>query len=217
MSSLDLFSSTAHGPITTPLGEDAWLFHQFLTPSAEDILSAVRMVLKSSPLRYFTTPSGGVMSVKSSNCGQYGWLSDTNGYRYQRCDPLTQQPWPALPSVILEQAVKVSREAGFQSFTPDSCLINVYTPGAKMGLHQDKDEAHFEHPIVSFSLGLPAVFLWGGIERTHPYQKVPLTHGDAIVWGGRDRLRYHGVQTIKSGDHPLTRQCRVNLTLRQSQ
>jgi len=216
MSSLDLFANDSAEPLHTAIGEQALLFHQFLSQTDEALLSDVRAVLKQSPLRHLHTPSGHKMSVKSSNCGHYGWLTDEHGYRYQSIDPVTKKPWPQMPDSISIQAIEVARLAGFENFKPDSCLINVYMPGAKMGLHQDKDEADFTKPIVSFSFGLSMNFLWGGFKRSDKYQKVILQHADALVWGGKDRLRYHGVQQLKEGVHPITGRCRVNLTIRQA-
>jgi len=216
MSSLDLFANDASAPLSTSISEQATLFHQFLLADDEVLLDNVRDVLKQSPLRHLHTPAGHKMSVKSSNCGRFGWLSDEQGYRYENIDPLTRQPWPEIPSNILIKSAQVSQLAGFEGFQPDSCLINVYLPGAKMGLHQDKNEADFSKPIVSFSFGLPVDFLWGGFKRSDKYQKFRLQHADALVWGGKDRLRYHGVQQLKEAVHPVTGRCRVNLTLRQA-
>ena len=216
MSSFDLFANDSAEPMHTAIGEQAILFHQFLGNTDETLLSNVREVLKISPLRHLYTPSGHKMSVKSSNCGHYGWLTDKQGYRYQEIDPVTNKPWPQMPANISVKAVEVARLAGFESFQPDSCLINVYMPGTKMGLHQDKDESDFTKPIVSFSFGLPVDFLWGGFKRSDKYQKITLQHADALVWGGKDRLRYHGVQQLKEGVHPTTGRCRVNLTIRQA-
>lgn len=216
MSSLDLFANNTAEPLSTQISEQATLFHQFLLADDEALLNDIRSVLKLAPLRHLETPAGHKMSVKTSSCGSYGWLSDKHGYRYQNTDPVTGQPWPDIPHSILVKATQVSRLAGFENFQPDSCLINVYTPGAKMGLHQDKNETDFSKPIVSFSFGLPIVFMWGGFKRSDKYQKFPLQHADALVWGGVDRLRYHGVQQLKEAIHPLTGHCRVNLTIRQA-
>lgn len=216
MSSFDLFSNDSSTPIHTEIGDSAILLHRFLGQVDETILSDVRDTLKVSPLRHLYTPSGHKMSVKSSNCGRYGWLTDKQGYRYQSIDPVTENPWPEMPLSISKKAVEAATLAGFDSFQPDSCLINVYLPGAKMGLHQDKDEADFTKPIVSFSFGLSIHFLWGGFRRSDKYQKFLLQHSDALVWGGEDRLRYHGVQQLKDANHPVTGRCRVNLTIRQA-
>ncbi|MDV6315154.1 DNA oxidative demethylase AlkB [Idiomarina sp. HP20-50] len=216
MSSLDLFINDSSTPLNTEIGEQATLFHQFLFQNDQMILNEIRNVVKLSPLRHLKTPSGHKMSVKSSNCGVYGWVSDENGYRYQKSDPVTGELWPQMPSIIKMKAVEVAELAGFKNFEPDACLINVYMPGAKMGLHQDRDEADFTQPIVSFSFGLPVTFMWGGFKRSDKYQKFSLQHADALVWGGEDRLRYHGVQQLKEATHPVTGRCRVNLTIRQA-
>jgi len=217
MTSLDLFGNLGSEPLRSNISEQATLFHQFLAKSDDALLTDVRGVLKSAPLRHLQTPAGHKMSVKSSNCGEYGWLSDSQGYRYQKIDPVTKAPWPQMPPLIATKAIEVATLAGFENFKPDSCLINVYLPGAKMGLHQDKDERDFTKPIVSFSFGLPVNFLWGGFKRSEKYQKFQLQHTDALVWGGSDRLRYHGVQQLKDGVHPVTGRCRVNLTIRQAE
>lgn len=216
MTSLDLFGNLGSESLRLNISEQAILFHQFLAKNDDALLTEVRSVLRRSPLRHLQTPAGHKMSVKSSNCGEYGWLSDRGGYRYQKTDPVTKAAWPKMPSLIRGKAIEAATFAGFADFQPDACLINVYLPGAKMGLHQDKDETDFEKPIVSFSFGLPITFMWGGFKRSEKYQKFSLQHADALVWGGRDRLRYHGVQQLKEAMHPLTGRCRVNLTIRQA-
>ncbi|RUO72954.1 DNA oxidative demethylase AlkB [Idiomarina ramblicola] len=216
MTSLDLFSNLDSEPLSSDISQHATLFHQFLAEDDDALLSDIRGVLRHSPLRHIQTPAGHKMSVKSSNCGEYGWLSDSQGYRYQKTDPMTEAPWPEMPSLVRNKAIEAAVLAGFDDFRPDSCLINVYLPGAKMGLHQDKDETDFTKPIVSFSFGLSVNFLWGGFKRSQKYQKFQLQHADALVWGGNDRLRYHGVQQLKDDVHPITGRCRINLTIRQA-
>lgn len=183
---------------------------------AEAVLETLRPVLASNPLRHQFTPGGRRMSVRMSCCGDYGWVTDRGGYRYQRTDPLTDAPWPPMPELIRDLGVAAAMEAGFTAFAPDVCLINDYAPGARMGLHQDRDEADFSAPIVSLSLGVPAVFLFGGHRRGDATRKVRLAHGDAIVWGGPDRLRFHGVAPLQEGWHSLTGSHRINLTLRSA-
>ncbi|TBR30626.1 MAG: DNA oxidative demethylase AlkB, partial [Reyranella sp.] len=156
------------------------------------------------------------MSVAMTNCGAAGWVTDRTGYRYQARDPQTGAPWPAMPPEFLELAAEAAAAAGFATVVPDACLINRYEPGAKLSLHQDKDEADFAHPIVSVSLGLPATFQFGGAKRGDPVRKITLEHGDVVVWGGPSRLFHHGVLTLKSGEHPLTGCRRFNLTLRKA-
>jgi alkylated DNA repair protein (DNA oxidative demethylase) len=156
------------------------------------------------------------MSVAMSNCGTLGWLSDRRGYRYDRIDPESGRPWPALPDSFAALARRAAAQAGFEGFVPDACLINRYAPGARLSLHQDRDEREPVHPIVSVSLGLPATFLFGGARRSDRALRVPLVHGDVVVWGGPARLHYHGVLPVPDGEHPLTGPWRINLTLRRA-
>jgi alkylated DNA repair protein (DNA oxidative demethylase) len=162
------------------------------------------------------TPGGFRMSVAMTNCGSAGWITDRTGYRYDARDPESGAPWPAMPDVFLDLARDVAEEAGFTAFMPDACLINCYEPGTRLSLHQDKDEHDHSHPVVSVSLGLPATFQFGGLKRTDRLLKVPLQHGDVVVWGGPSRLVYHGVLALKDGEHPLTGRRRFNLTFRKA-
>jgi alkylated DNA repair protein (DNA oxidative demethylase) len=162
------------------------------------------------------TPGGFEMSVAMTNCGAAGWVTDRQGYRYQPNDPLSGRPWPAMPESFSRLAAEAAREGGFGDFAPDACLINRYEPGARMSLHQDRNEIDFGHPIVSVSLGLPATFLLGGDSRSDPAQRIGLHHGDIVVWGGPSRLAYHGVLALKDGLHPKLGRCRLNLTLRRA-
>jgi alkylated DNA repair protein (DNA oxidative demethylase) len=197
----------AHPPIQ--LAPGALLLPAF----ARDALSpCIEAVAARAPFRIMTTPGGLPMSAAMTNCGPLGWISDRSGYRYSPTDPQTNLPWPAMPHAFLDLAASAARLAGFPNFIPDACLINRYAPGAKMSLHQDKDEHDFSQPIVSVSLGLPAVFLFGGFARSETPARIPLHHGDVVVWGGPARLRYHGVLPIKPGLHPF----RFNLTLRSA-
>ena len=156
------------------------------------------------------------MSVAMSNCGSVGWVSDRRGYRYENRDPLSGQPWPPLPAIFRELALHAARAGGFPDFLPDACLINRYRPGARMTLHQDKDECDMGAPIVSVSLGLPAIFLLGGETRGERQQRVPLEHGDVLVWGGPARLRYHGILPVRMGRHEQWGGERINLTFRRA-
>lgn len=187
-----------------------------VSAAAETIIDQIRECVRDAPLRHFSTPGGRKMSVLSSNCGPQGWVSDRQGYRYQAVDPLTQKPWPSIPSLVTEKAQQAAKICGFTEFSPDACLINVYRPGNAMGLHQDKDESDFAQPIVSFSFGLPVTFLWGGDKRADKPALIDLSHGDALVWGGPDRLRFHGVKKLPQAHHPLTGDVRINLTLRKA-
>ena len=170
----------------------------------------------AAPLRHMATPGGLRMSVAMSNCGAQGWITDGRGYRYARLDPASGRPWPPMPPVFLRLAQQAALAAGYPGFTPDACLVNRYAPGARMALHQDRDECDFTAPIVSVSLGLPATFLFGGAERADKAARIPLLHGDVVVWGGPDRLRFHGVAPLKEGEHALLGAQRINLTFRKA-
>ena len=187
----------------------------FALPMAEAVLGAIARVEAAAPFRHMVTPGGHAMSAAMTNCGM-GWVTDRKGYRYTGIDPLSGLAWPAIPDVVRELAVAAGEEAGF-AFVPDGCLINRYAPGAKMGLHQDLNEGDRSAPIVSVSLGLPAVFQFGGAERSDPVERITLEHGDVVVWGGPARLAYHGVLTLKDGLHPVVGRQRLNLTIRRSQ
>lgn len=180
------------------------------------LLAALEPTLQQAPPRQMLTPGGRRMSVRNTNCGPWGWVSDRRGYRYVAHDPLTDRSWPAMPNSFAELAAAASRAAGFGDFVPDACLINVYEPGTRMSLHQDRDERDFDAPIVSVSLGLPATFLFGGSTRAAKPQRIPLLHGDVLVWGGASRLAFHGVAPLAEGEHPLLGRRRVNLTLRKA-
>ncbi len=203
-------------PTTQPLAPGAVLLRGFARPREELLLAGVEEVLARAPLRHLVTPGGFRMSVAMSNCGRLGWVSDLSGYRYDANDPDSGRPWPAMPAVFLELAAAAARAGGFEGFAPDACLINRYEPGTRLSLHQDRDEGNYDWPIVSVSLGLPAVFLFGGPKRSDKAQRVPLAHGDVVVWGGPSRLHYHGVLPVKEGEHPLTGACRINLTFRKA-
>lgn len=156
------------------------------------------------------------MSVAMTNCGALGWVTDRTGYRYDGIDPESGKRWPPMPTAFLKLATSAAATAGFPNFLPDACLINRYEPGAKLSLHQDKNERDFNAPIVSVSLGIPAIFLFGGMERSDKTRRVQVTHGDVVVWGGPARLRYHGVLPLKDSHHPLLGQFRVNITFRKA-
>jgi alkylated DNA repair protein (DNA oxidative demethylase) len=156
------------------------------------------------------------MSVAMTNCGTVGWVSDESGYRYDPIDPDTGQPWPEIPPPFLDIARRAAEAAGFENFAPDACLINRYEPGARLTLHQDKDERDFAAPIVSVSLGLPAVFFFGGRTRKDRPRRIRLESGDIVVWGGPSRLAFHGVAPLAEGEHPITGRSRINLTFRKA-
>lgn len=180
------------------------------------LLEAVEAVIAQAPLRHMQTPGGYTMSVATTSCGALGWVSDPHGYRYSARDPFTGQPWPAMPTCLLELAQRAAAQAGYANFVPEACLINQYVPGAKLSLHQDKDEKDRAAPIVSLSLGLPAVFLFGTPQRKDRPQRYRLVHGDVVVWGGPSRLAYHGVQPLEEGQHALLGRKRINLTFRRA-
>lgn len=188
----------------------------FALPAVAQLLPAIALISQQAPFRQMLTPGGFTMSVALSNCGSLGWTSDRRGYRYTAQDPQTGHPWPAMPAAFRLLAHEAALAAGFEGFVPDACLINRYLPGTRLSLHQDKDEHDFNAPIVSVSLGIPAVFLWGGMERGGKSLRLPLQHGDVVVWGGVDRLRYHGVMPLKDGLHPLLGGQRINLTFRKA-
>jgi len=213
---LDLFAAAPPDLRHESLTDGAWLLHGFALGTASELLTAVEQIVAAAPFRNMHTPGGLRMSVAMTNCGALGWVSDRRGYRYAPHDPATGARWPALPRVFFEFAAMAAETAGFAGFAPDACLINRYDPGTRMALHQDKDERDFAAPIVSVSLGLPAVFLFGGDARSDRQMKVPLQHGDVVVWGGSARLRHHGVAPLKEGHHALLGARRINLTFRRA-
>ena len=214
---MELFRADSTGELQhQPLAPGAMLLRGFAATDDAALLAALTDVAIQAPLRHMTTPGGLRMSVAMTNCGSLGWVSDRTGYRYDPTDPDSGRHWPPMPYAFLRLAARAAAQSGFQEFTPDACLINRYAPGAKLSLHQDKDERDFSQPIVSVSLGLPAVFLFGGLRRTDKSMRVPLAHGDVVVWGGPARLRYHGVLPLKDGHHPTVGGYRINLTLRKA-
>ena len=188
----------------------------FALERAGAVLAVVDAVTQEAVFRKMQVPGGGTMSVAMSNCGRAGWVSDASGYRYSETDPLTGRPWPAMPDVVAALAQEAAQAAGFAGFDPDACLINRYEPGARMGLHQDRDERDRKAPIVSVSFGLQATFLFGGAKRSDSQVKLTLEHGDVVVWGGPARLYYHGIAPLRDGVHPVLGRQRLNLTLRKA-
>ena len=199
---------------TPDLGPGSALLEGFALGREAPLLAGLAAVLRRAPFRHMLTPGGLRMSVAMTNCGALGWVSDRAGYRYTELDPETGRPWPPMPSSFRELAATAAAGVGFEAFEPDACLVNQYEPGARLTLHQDKNERDFDAPIVSVSLGLDAVFLWGGASRKDPPERVPVAHGDVLVWGGPARLRFHGVLPLREGEHPLLGRRRVNLTFR---
>jgi alkylated DNA repair protein (DNA oxidative demethylase) len=203
-------------PEREAIAPGAWWLHGFASEVAGQLLADVRQVLAGAPLRHLVTPGGYRMSVAMSNCGPLGWVSDERGYRYSANDPDSRRAWPAMPASFRDLASLAAGAAGFDGFAPDACLINRYEPGARLTLHQDRDERDHGQPIVSVSLGLPAVFLFGGLKRSERPQRLAVVHGDVVVWGGPARLAYHGVMPLADGVHPATGRCRINLTFRRA-
>ena len=206
----------AGADIRLALGPGAWVLRGLARADAPALLVALPALLAASPWRHLVTPGGQRMSVAMTNCGPLGWVSDRRGYRYTALDPLHGAPWPAMPAVFIALAERAAATAGFNGFAPDACLINRYAPGTRLSLHQDRDEQDMRQPIVSVSLGLPAVFLFGGLARSDNPQRVALQHGDVVVWGGASRLAFHGVMPVADGVHPATGDCRINLTFRRA-
>jgi alkylated DNA repair protein (DNA oxidative demethylase) len=197
------------------LEEGAVLLRGFAAAEAPLLLEEVARTSQAAAFRHLITPGGFTMSVAMTNCGRVGWVSDRTGYRYDRLDPETGLPWPAMPDAFISLAARAAAEAGFEGYDPDACLINRYIAGSKLSLHQDRDEKDAWAPIVSVSLGLPAVFLWGGKRRSDSVRRLKLENGDTVVWGGPARFVYHGVALLKGGEHPLTGSTRINLTFRK--
>ena len=206
-----------HPPALTsePLEEGAVVLHGFASAKAPVLMEEVERIARSAPFRNFVTPGGYTMSVAMTNCGRVGWVSNRSGYRYDPVDPDTSAPWPPIPPPFFELAVAAASAAGFVNYDPDACLVNRYVVGAKLSLHQDRDEQDAWAPIVSVSLGIPAVFLWGGKRRSDPVRRLRLENGDVVVWGGPARFAYHGVAPLKQAEHSLTGATRINLTFRK--
>jgi DNA oxidative demethylase len=209
----DLFEDTSGD---APLGPGAIVLAGFARPFEEGLVGALGRVVERAPFRHMVTPGNHRMSVAMTNCGDVGWVTDRTGYRYDRHDPESGRRWPPMPDAFADLAVRAAARAGFDGFAPDACLVNRYEAGSRLSLHQDRNERDLEAPIVSVSLGLPAVFLFGGSRRADAPRRIPLAHGDVVVWGGPARLRYHGVMPLAAGQHPLTGAYRINLTFRKA-
>jgi len=211
---LDLFADEQ--PWQEPLAPGAVVLRRLAVAGAATLLHDIEAVAAISPFRHMVTPGGYTMSVAMTSCGGLGWTTNDRGYLYSPVDPVTHRPWPPIPEAFHALCHEAAIAAGFPDFQPDACLINRYAPGAKLSLHQDKDEPNLRAPIVSVSLGLPAIFQFGGLQRNDPLKRLMLEHGDVVVWGGESRLFYHGIQPLKPGQHPLTGEYRYNLTFRQA-
>jgi DNA oxidative demethylase len=211
----DLLSGLDESGGAENVAEGALLLRKFALPEATALMEAIREISAAAPFRNMVTPGGYRMSVAMTNCG-VGWVTDRSGYRYSPADPETQRPWPPIPALFSHLAARAAATAGFDAFIPDACLINRYEPGARLSLHQDKDERTLDAPIVSVSLGLPAVFLFGGPRRNDRPRRFRLESGDVVVWGGPARLAFHGIGPLAEGQYPLTGRSRVNLTFRKA-
>jgi len=217
MITADLFGDPASPtPRDEPLCEGAVVLRGFALAQQEPLLQAIDAIVAQAPFRHLITPGGLRMSVAMTNAGSLGWVSDRRGYRYDPIDPLSGRPWPAMPEILHELAGSAAARAGFHGFVPDACLINRYQTGTRLSLHQDRDEGDLGQPIVSVSLGVPAMFLFGGLQRAERAQRVPLAHGDVVVWGGPARLRFHGVLPVKPAHHSRLGSERINLTFRRA-
>ena len=214
---MDLFASLPDvRPAREAIAPGAVLLRGFAKPVEEELIAVLREIVAQAPFRHMQTPGGHQMSVAMTNCGSAGWVTDRSGYRYDSADPESGKPWPPMPPSFRTLADRAAAEAGFDGFAPDACLVNRYQPGARMSLHQDRDEGDFGAPIVSVSLGLPAVFLFGGLQRSDKTQRYRLEHGDIAVWGGPARLVFHGVAPLADGEHPRMGRQRINLTFRRA-
>ena len=213
----DLFSSISQtGAETEALGDGATILRRLVEPESSARIEAIATVTAAAPFRHMITPGGHTMSIAMTNCGRLGWVTDRRGYRYTTTDPTTRRTWPPLPSIFHAVATRAAAAAGFAGFEPDACLVNRYEPGARLSMHQDRNERDFSAPIVSVSLGLPAVFVFGGAQRQDRPRRVRLESGDVVVWGGPTRLTFHGVAPLADGEHPLTGRHRINLTFRKA-
>jgi alkylated DNA repair protein (DNA oxidative demethylase) len=199
-----------------PLCAGATVLRGFGLADETSLFQAIDTIVAQAPFRHWVTPGGMRMSVGMTNAGSLGWISDRRGYRYDPVDPDSGKPWPLMPPIFLQLAARAAAQSGFAGFIPDVCLLNRYDAGARMSLHQDRDERDFDQPSVSVSLGIPAVFLFGGLLRTDRAGRVPLAHGDVVVWGGPARLRFHGVLALKPGYHDVLGESRINLTFRRA-
>lgn len=217
MINADLFAGMPPpGRQDEPLCEGAVVLRGFALEHETTLLHALEVIVARAPFRHLVTPGGLRMSVAMTNAGSLGWISDRRGYRYESVDPESGKPWPALPDAFQQLAVTAASQAGYTDFDPDACLINRYAPGTRLSLHQDRGERDFTQPIVSVSLGLPAVFQFGGTKRSDRPLRVPLGHGDVVVWGGLARLHFHGVLPLKPGIHDKLGAQRINLTFRRA-
>jgi alkylated DNA repair protein (DNA oxidative demethylase) len=212
----DLFRTLKDTPSREDIAEGAVMLRGFALANEDALLNDIQRGIDAAPFRNMVTPGGFTMSVAMTNCGTAGWVSDRRGYRFDALDPISSKPWPAMPESFLELAQSAAAEAGYAHFMPDACLVNRYVPGTRLTLHQDRNEKDVTQPIVSVSLGLPAVFQFGGLKRADRTKRYPLFHGDVVVWGGPSRMNFHGVLPLKEGTHPKLGASRINLTFRKA-
>ena len=212
----DLLSSLDPARAVERLSEAAVVLRGFARDMAARLVAEVDGITAVSPFRNMMTPGGFRMSVGMTNCGRAGWVTDRKGYRYEQIDPTTGVPWPAMPEPFRLLAESAAAAARYPGFEPDACLINLYELGTRLSLHRDENERDLTAPIVSVSLGLPAIFLFGGNRRSDRPRRILLQSGDVVVWGGADRLVYHGVAPVAEGEDPLTGNRRINLTFRKA-
>jgi DNA oxidative demethylase len=212
----DLLSCLEPAEAVEPIGEGAVVLRGFAFAQASALVAAINEIAAAAPFRNMITPGGFRMSVAMTNCGRAGWITDRKGYRYEPVDPLTGRRWPPIPEIFRDLAGRAAAAAGYSHFESDACLMNSYEPGTRLSLHRDENERDFTAPIVSVSLGLPAIFLFGGHQRGDRARRIALESGDVVVWGGPLRLVYHGVAPLAEGEHPLTGRRRINLTFRKA-
>ena len=208
----DLFAPPA-GAATVTLLPEVVLLREFVATAP--LLEQIARIAALAPFRRLRTPGGGRMSVAMTNCGPVGWHSDASGYRYVDRDPESGRPWPGIPEEFAALALAAATAAGFARFAPDCCLVNRYAVGTQMGTHRDFDELDLRQPIVSVSIGLPAVFVWRGATRSSPPLAVRVIDGDVLVWGGQARAGYHGVRRLAAPAHAAADAFRYNLTFRR--
>jgi alkylated DNA repair protein (DNA oxidative demethylase) len=208
---MNLFTELETEPTYEEIAPGAALMRGLALADDRELFEAVERVIFSAPLRQMMTAGGQRMSIMGTDCGAVRWIAD----KYVGHDPLRPRRWPPMPPILNAFAIRCATRAGFPDFRPDACHVNRYQAGNRLGLHQDRNECDLTQPIVSVSFGLECVFLFGGLERGDPARHILLEHGDVIVWGGPSRMRFHGVQPLKPGSHPLTGPYRINLTFRK--
>lgn len=212
----DLFISPLSDTLL-PGYESVFMLKGYAEPWIDELHQGICEISKQSPFRRMTLKNGNKMTVEMTNCGEFGWLSDQSGYRYTHYDPLTAAPWPDMPSGFKDLAIAAASEVGFNSFVPDSCLVNRYHRSTGISLHQDINEIDFGQPIVSVSLGVSARFILGGLKRCQKQVKTLIHHADVMVWGGVDRKVFHGVMPLQVvQEHSRFGATRINLTFRKS-